>query len=129
MTTVALRVVPVRVPAGAITTLVPAAVIRPLPLTVKLGIAVLDPNEPVFEFTVARVVALPVEVTSPVKLALVVTVPALPVIEPVMVLVTERLVVVAFVVVLLRPVKFWRVVEPVTRTCPPSFANKVFGSK
>lgn len=26
-------------------------------------------------------------------------------------------------------VNAWRVVEPVTRTCPPSFANGTFGSK
>ena len=36
---------------------------------------------------------------------------------------------VALVVVELIPVKFCRVVEPVTRSCPPTFANKAFGSK
>jgi hypothetical protein len=33
-------------------------VIKPLPFTVITGIDVVDPNEPVFEFTVARVKAL-----------------------------------------------------------------------
>ena len=93
--TVPLSVVPERDPAGAITTLVPAAVIRPLPLTVKLGIAVDEPNDPVLPLTVARTVAFPVEVTSPVRLALVVTVAALPLIDPWIVFVTKRLVVVA----------------------------------
>jgi hypothetical protein len=58
LTTVAFNVVPDSVPAGAMTALVPAAVIRPLPLTVKLGMAVDEPKEPVFVLTVARVVAI-----------------------------------------------------------------------
>ena len=40
-----------------------------------------------------------------------------------------KLVVVALVVVPFVAVKFWRVVEPVCNVSPPSFANKVFGSK
>jgi hypothetical protein len=70
VTTVEFKVVPLRVPAGATTTLVLAAVIKPLPLTVKFGIAVLDPNAPVFVFTVERVRAAlpgPEAVPSPVK--------------------------------------------------------------
>ena len=63
---------PVSVPAGAMTALVPAAVTRPLPLTVKLGMAVLDPNDPTLLFTVARVVAsVPLVVRSPVRSPLV----------------------------------------------------------
>ncbi len=54
-TTFDARVVPVNVPAGAITTDVPAAVINPLPLTVKFGIAVDDPKDPTFPLTVANV--------------------------------------------------------------------------
>ena len=50
-------VAPLNVPAGAITAFVPAAVMSPLPLTVKFGIAVEDPQLPVFVFTVAKVVA------------------------------------------------------------------------
>jgi hypothetical protein len=79
--TFAASVAPVSVPAGATTAAVPAAVMRPLPLTVKVGMAVDEPNEPVLPLTVARVVPFPTEVTSPVKLALVVTVAALPPIE------------------------------------------------
>lgn len=60
LSTFAANVVPVRVPAGAITAFVPAAVIKPLAFTVKFGIAVDEPHEPVFEFTVARVVVIPV---------------------------------------------------------------------
>jgi len=56
-TTFDASVVPVNVPAGAITTFPPAAVSKPFALTVKFGIDVDDPNEPTFEFTVARVVA------------------------------------------------------------------------
>ena len=90
VTTVALRVVPVKVPAGAITTAVETAVINPFPLTVKTGIAVEEPKEPMFRLTVAKVVALPTEVTSPVKLALVVTVPAVsPAAVPVMLVPTK----------------------------------------
>jgi hypothetical protein len=70
VTTVELRTVPLRVPAGATTTLLLAAVIRPFPFTVKEGMEVVDPKEPVLEFTVARVAATdpaPLAVTSPVK--------------------------------------------------------------
>jgi hypothetical protein len=70
VTTFDAKVVPVRVPAGAITTAVEAAVIRPFPFTVKIGIAVEEPKDPTFEFTVARVrVALPgpEAVPSPVR--------------------------------------------------------------
>ena len=49
-TTVEFSVVPVNVPAGAMTTLELAAVIKPLPFTVKLGIAVEDPKLPTFVF-------------------------------------------------------------------------------
>lgn len=56
------NVAPVKVPAGAITTLVEAAVIKPLPLTVNVGIAVEDPKVPTLLFTVARV---PAAVTLP----------------------------------------------------------------
>ena len=56
LTTVAFNVVPDKVPAGAITTDVPAAVINPLPFTVKLGIAVELPKLPTLAFTVANVV-------------------------------------------------------------------------
>lgn len=70
------KVFPERVPAGAITTVVPTAVVSPFALTVKTGIAVEEPNEPTFPLTVASVVAFPLLVTSPVKLAFVVTVPA-----------------------------------------------------
>jgi hypothetical protein len=69
-TTVAFRVVPDKVPAGAITVLPPAAVIRPLALTVKLGMDVEDPNDPTLELTVASVVAkdpVPEPVRSPVN--------------------------------------------------------------
>ena len=44
-------------------------------------------------------------------------------------MVLKKFVEVACVVVACRPVKFCRVEEPVTRTCPPIFANKAFGSK
>ncbi len=49
-------VAPVSVPAGATTTAVDAAVMRPLALTVKVGIAVEDPKLPTLLLTVARVV-------------------------------------------------------------------------
>jgi hypothetical protein len=88
LTTLELSVVPDKVPAGATTAVAPAAVIRPLPFTVKFGTDDAPPKEPVFEFTVARVVTLPVEVTSPVRFALVVTVAALPLIEPSMMFAT-----------------------------------------
>ena len=68
-TTFEAREVPVKVPAGATTTFVEAAVTRPLPLTVMVGIAVDEPKAPTFELTVARVVTDdPAEVLmSPVK--------------------------------------------------------------
>ena len=69
------NVAPVNVPAGAITAAVVMLVVKPLALIVTTGIAVLDPVTPAVA-TVANVVALPTEVTSPVKLALVVTFPA-----------------------------------------------------
>ena len=67
-TTVEFNVVPLNVPAGAITTSVLIAVIRPLPFTVIDGIAVEEPKLPTSVFTVAKVRAkLPaVLVTSPV---------------------------------------------------------------
>ena len=65
-------VAPDRVPAGAMTAAVVMLVVKPLALMVMTGIAVLDPVEPA-EATVASVVAFPTDVTSPVKLALVVT--------------------------------------------------------
>jgi hypothetical protein len=70
------RVVPVRVPAGATTVLSLTAVINPFPLTVSVGMDVEEPKLPVFVLTVARVVALPLLVKSPVRFALVVTCPA-----------------------------------------------------
>ena len=69
-TTPEAKVVPVNVPAGAMTAAVEAAVINPLAFTVKVGIAVEEPKEPTLEFTVARVRATlpgPVAVASPVK--------------------------------------------------------------
>ena len=63
-------VVPVSVPAGATTAAVPAAVMSPFALTVKVGIAVEPPNEPVFPLTVASVATLdpgPAAVMSPVS--------------------------------------------------------------
>jgi len=68
--TPAARVVPVSVPAGAITALPEAAVINPFAFTVIEGIEVLEPNEPTFEFTVAKVAAnepVPEPVTSEVS--------------------------------------------------------------
>ena len=55
LTIVLFKVVPDSVPAGAITTLPEAAVMRPLPFTVKLGMLVEDPKDPTFELTVAKV--------------------------------------------------------------------------
>ena len=68
------RVVPVRVPAGAMTAFPEAAVINPLPLTVKVGIEVEDPKDPTLPLTVARVVAVEpsvskVAVKSPVRVS------------------------------------------------------------
>jgi len=70
LTTVEFKVVPDRVPAGAMTALPDAAVISPLPLTVKVGMEVDDPKDPVLLLTVARVAAkdpVPLPVTSPVR--------------------------------------------------------------
>jgi hypothetical protein len=69
-TTFEASVVPVKVPAGATTALVLAAVIRPLAFTVKEGMAVDEPNDPMFELTEARVSVAepgPVAVPSPVN--------------------------------------------------------------
>lgn len=70
MVTLDARVVPVKVPAGAITTFPDAAVINPLAFTVKVGIEVELPKVPTFELTVAKVNDTdpgPVAVPSPVK--------------------------------------------------------------
>lgn len=68
VTTFEAKVVPVSVPAGAITALPPAAVTSPLPFTVMLGIDVEDPKDPTLELTVAKVVAnVPDVVISPDK--------------------------------------------------------------
>lgn len=84
-------VAPDRVPAGAMTAAVVMLVVKPLALMVMTGIAVLDPVEPA-EATVASVVAFPTDVTSPVKLALVVTFPAVsPAAVPVMFVPTKKL--------------------------------------
>ena len=84
-------VAPDRVPAGAMTAAVVVLVVKPLALIVMTGIAVLEPVEPA-EATVASVVALPTDVTSPVKLALVVTVPAVsPEAVPVMFVPSKKL--------------------------------------
>ncbi len=74
------RVAPVRVPAGAITTLLLAAVISPFALTVNVGIDVEDPKVPTFEFTVVNVIA-PVlaNVASPLNAVSVATLLALPI--------------------------------------------------
>jgi hypothetical protein len=85
------KVAPERVPAGAMTAAVVMLVVKPLAFIVITGIAVLDPVEPA-EATVARVVAFPTEVTSPVKLAFVVTFPAVsPAAVPVMFVPTKAL--------------------------------------
>jgi hypothetical protein len=69
------RLDPLRVPAGATTEAVVTAVTKPLLLKVMTGIAVLLPVvAPVA--TVAKVVAFPTLVTSPVRLAFVVTLDA-----------------------------------------------------
>ena len=78
-------------PAGATTAAVVIPVVSPLALIVMTGIAVDDPTVPAVA-TVASVVAFPTEVTSPVRLALVMTVAAklpvpLPVTPPVRVIV------------------------------------------
>ena len=67
--TPAASVAPVSVPAGATTATLLAAVIRPFPFTVNVGIAVEPPKDPTFPFTVASVVErLPATVvTSPVS--------------------------------------------------------------
>ena len=54
-TTVALRVVPVKVPAGATRVVLETLVISPLPLTVMVGMTELEPKTPTVLFTVARV--------------------------------------------------------------------------
>src|SRR5271168_566673 len=69
-TTLLASVVPVSVPAGATTATVPAAVMSPLPLTVKVGIAVEEPKAPVLVLTVASVAIAepgPLAVISPVS--------------------------------------------------------------
>jgi hypothetical protein len=69
-TTDEFKVVPDSVPAGATTAFPDAAVIKPLAFTVKLGIEVLEPNDPVLELTVASVKAAdpgPEAVASPVR--------------------------------------------------------------
>ena len=43
--------------------------------------------------------------------------------------VAKKFVVVAFVPVALEKVRFWRVEELVTKSCPPIFEKLVFGSK
>jgi hypothetical protein len=53
--TPAASVVPVRVPAGAITALPDAAVTRPLAFTVSDGMEVEDPKEPTLLLTVVSV--------------------------------------------------------------------------
>ena len=73
--TPAAKVLPDSVPAGAMTAAVVMLVVKPLAFIVTTGIAVLEPVTPAVA-TVAKVVAFPTEVTSPVKLALVVTFPA-----------------------------------------------------
>ena len=84
-------VAPDRVPAGAMTAAVVMLVVKPLALMVMTGIAVLEPVEPA-EATVASVVALPTDVTSPVKLAFVVTFPAVsPEAVPVMFVPSKKL--------------------------------------
>lgn len=60
------KVVPVKVPAGATTGFVLAAVMSPLAFTAKAGIAVEEPKFPTFEFTVAKTIEpLLVSVASP----------------------------------------------------------------
>ena len=76
------NVAPDNVPAGATTAAVVMDVVKPLALIVITGIAVLPPVVPA-DATEANVVTFPAEVTSPDKLALVVTVDALPDNDPV----------------------------------------------
>ena len=84
-------VAPDSVPAGAMTAAVVMLVVKPLALIVMTGIAVLEPVVPAVA-TVASVVALPTDVTSPVRLALVVTVPAVsPEAVPVMFVPSKKL--------------------------------------
>ena len=75
------NVPPVNVKAGATTAAVVMPVVKPLALMVITGIAVLPPVVPA-DATEANVVTFPAEVTSPDKLALVVTVEAFPVKAP-----------------------------------------------
>ena len=73
LTTAEFNAVPLNVPAGAITAFVLAAVIKPLPFTVKLGIAVDDPKLPVLLLTVAKVpvmAVVPLPVKSPERVML-----------------------------------------------------------
>jgi len=72
----------VNVPSPTVILLEEADVIKPLELTVITGIAVEDPKVPVVLLTVFKVVILPEEVTSPDKLALVITFEAVPESDP-----------------------------------------------
>jgi hypothetical protein len=65
LTTLEAKVVPVRVPAGAITALPVTDVTNPLPLAVIVGIEVEDPTGLVSTFTVAKVSVDPDVVASP----------------------------------------------------------------
>lgn len=67
---------PVTDPIAGVTVVFDAAVTSPLAFTVTTLACVADPKVPTFELTAARVEAFPTEVTSPVRLAFVVTVPA-----------------------------------------------------
>ena len=82
--TPAARVAPLSEPAAALTVFVPAAVTKPLAFTVKFGMAVEEPKDPTFEFTVASVVAklFAEEVTSPVIAAVCSAVPENASVEP-----------------------------------------------
>ena len=119
-------VAPDRVPAGAMTAAVVMLVVKPLALMVITGIAVLDPVEPA-EATVASVVAFPTDVTSPVRLALVVTLLAVKAVAvPVMFVPTKKLGVPRFGVTsvgLLDSTTFVVPVEVVTPVPPLSTAN------
>lgn len=120
-------VAPDRVPAGAMTAAVVMLVVKPLALMVMTGIAVLEPVEPA-EATVASVVAFPTDVTSPVKLAFVVTFPAVsPEAVPVMFVPSKKLGVPRFGVTsvgLLDSTTFVVPVEVVTPV-PPLATTKV----
>ena len=60
-------------PDGIDTDTLDTEVISPLPLTVNCAMLAASPNIPTLAFTVVSVVAFPIEVTSPVKFALVIT--------------------------------------------------------